>query len=159
MVQRLICKDALSLIRNAQKVDILCIGAPNITGDAVGPVTGYRLKHMNLPKHVNVIGCIKDPVHGRNLRDKLQLLRDDALVICVDAAIGEDYPLIKLRTGPMQPGAAISDKLPMVGDVSVLCMMGDNLQSIIDCEPSLMYHMSREVVKLLSACLDLHYII
>lgn len=153
MVQRLICKDALSLIRNAQKVNILCIGAPNITGDAVGPVTGYRLKRMSLPKHVNVIGCINDPVHNRNLRDKLQLLRDDALVICVDAAIGEEYPLIKLRTGPMQPGAAISDKLPMVGDVSVLCMMGDNLQSIIDCEPSLMYHMSREVAKLLTVYL------
>jgi len=153
MVQRLICKDALSLIRNAQKVDILCIGAPNITGDAVGPVTGYRLKRMNLPKHVNVIGCINDPVHNRNLCDKLQLLRDDALVICVDAAIGDDYPLIKLRTGPMQPGAAVSEELPMVGDVSVLCMMGDNLQSLFDCEPNLMYHISREVAKLLTVCL------
>ena len=153
MVQRLICKDALSLIRNAQKVDILCIGAPNITGDAVGPVTGYRLKRMNLPKHVNVIGCINDPVHNRNLCDKLQLLRDDALVICVDAAIGDDYPLIKLRTGPMQPGAAISEGQPMVGDVSVLCMMGDSLQSLFNCKPSLMYYISREVAKLLTVYL------
>jgi len=153
MVQRLICKDALSLIHNAQKVDILCIGTPNITGDAVGPVTGYRLKRMNLPKHVNIIGCINDPVHSRNLHDKLQLLRDDALVICVDAAIGEDYPLIKLRAGPMQPGAAMTKEQPMVGDVSVLCMMGDNLQSLFDCAPSLMYHISKEVAKLLTICL------
>ena len=153
MVQRLICEEALSLIRNAQKVDILCIGAPNITGDAVGPVTGYRLKRMNLPKHVNVIGCINDPVHRGSLRDKLQLLRDDALVICVDAAIGDDYPLIKLRTGPTQPGAAMSEEQPTVGDVSVLCMMGDNLQSLFDCKPSLMYHISREVAKLLTVCL------
>lgn len=153
MVQRIICKDALSLIRNAKKVDILCIGTPNITGDAVGPVTGYRLKRMNLPKHVNIIGCINDPVHSKNLHDKLQLLRNDALVVCVDAAIGKEYPLIKLRTGPMQPGAAISNELPMVGDVSVLCTIGDNLQSIFDCEPNLMYHMSREVVKLLTDCL------
>ena len=153
MVQRIICKDALSLIRSAQKVDILCIGTPNITGDAVGPVTGYRLKRMNLPEHVNIIGCINDPVHGGNLRDKLQLLRDDALVVCVDAAVGNNFPAIKIRTGPMQPGAAISNELPMVGDVSVLCTIGNNLQSIFDCEPSLMHHISREVVKLLTVCL------
>lgn len=153
MVQQLICEDTLTLIRNAPKVDILCIGLPDVTGDAVGPVTGYRLKRMNLPKSVNIIGCTKDPVHSDNLLDKLQLLRDDALVICVDAAIGDDYPLIELRTGPIQPGGAISEERPMVGDVSVLCMMGNDLHSLFYCEPSVMYYISREVANLLTVCL------
>ena len=154
MVQRLICERAAELMRRAAKIDVLCIGTPKIIGDSVGPRVGSLLKAAGLPDRIKIIGCTDEPVHKRNLCDKLQLLRDDALVICIDAAVGEDYPLIKLRTGPMHPGAAVSDELPKLGDVSILCSVAETTKDLRLCSEDYINSIAEEAATTLTTLLS-----
>ena len=154
MVQRLICKDALSLIRNAQKVDILCIGTPNITGDSVGPRVGSLLKAAGLPDRIKIIGCTDEPVHRGNLVSMLMSLRNDALLVCVDAALSNNFPAINIRTGPMQPGDAVSDELPKLGDVSVLCRVAETIKDLHLCSEDYVNNIAEEAATTLTTLLS-----
>ncbi len=141
-------------MRSAARIDVLCIGTPKVVGDSVGPRVGSLLKAAGLPDRIKIIGCTDEPVHKRNLCDKLQLLRDDALVICIDAAIGEDYPLIKLRTGPMHPGAAVSDELPKLGDVSILCSVAETTKDLRLCSEDYVNSIAEEAATTLTTLLS-----
>ena len=154
MVQRLICEKAVELMRSAARIDVLCIGTPKVVGDSVGPRVGSLLKAAGLPDRIKIIGCTDEPVHKRNLCDKLQLLRDDALVICVDAAVGEDYPLIKLRAGPMQPGAAISEEQLLIGDVSILCSVAETTKDLRLCSEDYVNNIAEETAATLTTLLS-----
>ena len=47
----------------------LCIGPDRSTGDSLGPLIGYKLKNMILPKkEIHIIGTLEDPVHVKKFR-------------------------------------------------------------------------------------------
>ena len=154
MVQRLICEDALSLIRNAQKVDVLCIGTPNVAGDSVGPRVGSLLKAAGLPDRIKIIGCMDEPVHRGNLAFILMSLRNDALLVCVDAALSNNFPVINIRTGPMHPGVAVSDELPELGDVSVLCRVAETIVDLHLCSEDYANGIAKEAATTLTTLLS-----
>ena len=154
MVQRLICEDALSLIRNAQKVDILCIGTPKVVGDSVGPRVGSLLKAAGLPDRIKIIGCTDEPVYRGNLASMLMNLRNDALLVCVDAALSNNFPAINIRTGPMHPGEAVSNELPKLGDVSVLCRVAETIGDLHLCSESYINSIAEEAATTLTTLLS-----
>ena len=154
MVQRLICEKAVELIRSAAMINVICIGTPRVVGDSVGPRIGSLLKATGLPDRIKIIGCTDEPVHRRNLVSMLMNLRNDALLVCVDAALSDNFPAINIRTGPMQPGVAISDELPMLGDVSVICSVAETIIELYFCSEDYVNNIAEEAVTILTTLLS-----
>src|SRR5690606_15104715 len=154
MVQRLICEKAVELMRSAARIDVICIGTPRVVGDSVGPRIGSLLKAAGLPDRIKIIGCTDEPVHRCNLVSMLMSLRNDALLVCVDAALSNNFPAINIRTGPMQPGSAVSDELPKLGDVSVLCMVAETIIDLWFCSEDYINSIAEEAAATLTTLLS-----
>ena len=154
MVQRLICEKAAELIRSAARIDVICIGTTGVVGDSVGPRVGSLLKAAGLPDRVKIIGCTDEPVHRGNIASMLMNLRNDALLVCVDAAVSNNFPVINIRTGPMQPGDAVSDELPKLGDVSVLCRVAETIEDLHLCSEDYVNSIAEEAATILTTLLS-----
>lgn len=101
---------------------VLCIGTDRSTGDALGPLTGSRLRSLHL--HPHVFGTLDDPVHATNLAEMLHYIQQSftkPFVIAVDACLGrmENVGYVSLGRGPLKPGAAVNKELPPVGDAYI----------------------------------------
>lgn len=107
---------------NRQDVVILCIGTDRSTGDALGPLTGSKLRSFNSYPHV--YGTLDHPVHASNLHDTIQSIQttfDNPFIIAVDACLGrlESVGCVSLGRGSLKPGAAVNKDLPAVGNAYV----------------------------------------
>lgn len=105
-----------------REVVILCIGTDRSTGDALGPLTGTRLKALHGYPHV--FGTLDEPVHATNLPEALRAIAGllaNPYVIAVDACLGrlESVGCVTLGRGPLRPGAAVNKDLPPVGDACI----------------------------------------
>lgn len=103
----------------------LCIGTDRSTGDSLGPLIGYKLASMSLPnKKIHVVGTLEEPVHAKNLENKISDVYesyDNPFVVAIDACLGnsERIGFIKVWPGPLKPGAGVNKKLPHVGDLHI----------------------------------------
>jgi len=107
---------------NNQDIIVLCIGTDRSTGDALGPLTGSRLKSLHL--HPHIYGTLDQPVHATNLAEILGIIRQNfsnPFIIAVDACLGkmENVGYVSLGRGSLKPGAAVNKDLPMVGDIYI----------------------------------------
>lgn len=98
---------------------VLCIGTDRSTGDALGPLTGTKLKSLNLYPHI--YGTLDDPVHATNLTNVISAIQQsfkNPFIIAVDACLGklENVGCVSLGYGSLKPGAAVNKDLPSVGD-------------------------------------------
>ncbi len=115
-----------SLLQTAgalKSIAVVCIGTDRSTGDALGPLTGHRLRAL-LPDHYPVFGTLEDPVHAGNLADRLAEIarrHPDHMVVAIDACLGslENVGTICVGQGALRPGAGVNKTLPPVGDVHV----------------------------------------
>lgn len=108
---------------HSRGVVIVCIGTDRSTGDALGPLTGHRLRAL-VPSHAPVFGTLEDPVHAGNLPEKMaEIGRRYAghVVVAIDACLGslENVGTICVGQGALRPGAGVNKVLPPVGDVHV----------------------------------------
>lgn len=109
-------------VQNNREVIVLCIGTDRSTGDALGPLTGTKLKSLNQYPHI--FGTLDDPVHATNLSNMLRYLEvsySNPFVIAVDACLGklESVGCVSLGYGSVKPGAAVNKELPPVGDAFI----------------------------------------
>lgn len=95
-------------------VTVVGIGSDRITGDALGPLVGDFLRSS---KRYRVLGTVDDPVTALNLPERTAGL--DGFVIAVDAALGTPVGDVTVRRGSLDPGQALGNSLPPIGDVSV----------------------------------------
>lgn len=105
-----------------KEIVIVCIGTDRSTGDALGPLTGSKLRTLHLYPHV--YGTLDEPVHATNLSETIQQISasfTQPFIIAVDACLGklENVGCISLGRGSLKPGAAVNKILPAVGDVYV----------------------------------------
>jgi len=105
-----------------QDLVILCIGTDRSTGDALGPLTGTKLRSFNPYPHI--YGTLDEPVHASNLHDNIQSIQrnfDNPFIIAVDACLGrlESVGCVSLGRGSLKPGAAVNKDLPAVGNAYV----------------------------------------
>lgn len=101
---------------------VLCIGTDRSTGDSLGPLTGSKLKTLNLFPHI--YGTLDDPVHATNLETMLKSINTTfghPFVIAVDACLGKlgNVGCVTLGHGPVKPGAAVNKDLPPVGNAYI----------------------------------------
>lgn len=103
----------------------LCIGTDRSTGDSLGPLIGYKLSgHISKYKDIHVHGTLDDPVHAKNLKEKINLLQstyDNPLIVAIDACLGrtERIGYVKIGSGPLKPGAGVNKDLPAVGHIHI----------------------------------------
>lgn len=104
---------------------ILCIGTDRSTGDSLGPLIGYRLKnHLLKYPNVFVYGTLDEPVHAKNLDEKINLVysnHEAPFIIAIDACLGkmDRIGYIKIGNGPLKPGAGVNKDLTAVGDLHI----------------------------------------
>ncbi len=97
---------------------VLCIGTDRSTGDALGPLTGSKLRTFNSYPHI--YGTLDEPVHATNLVDTLSIIQgsiSNPFIVAVDACLGrlENVGFVSIGKGPLRPGSAVNKNLPPVG--------------------------------------------
>ncbi|ASS66761.1 MULTISPECIES: spore protease YyaC [unclassified Paenibacillus] len=104
------------------EVVFLCIGSDRSTGDSLGPLAGSMLREKGFPR---VTGTLEQPCDSEQVGPILATLSEAACVIAIDACLGrsESTGLYLVRSGPLQPGQAIGQQLPPVGDYSVAAVV------------------------------------
>ncbi len=69
----------------------VCIGTDRITGDAFGPLVGYKLKKLFAnADRINVIGDLENPVRANNIECTLKWINENftnPFIIAVDSAL------------------------------------------------------------------------
>jgi len=116
-------KDIITEVKRDNKnLVILCIGSDRSTGDALGPLTGTKLRSIHHYPHV--FGTLDTPVHATNLPETLNLIQQDFVapyIIAIDACLGrlENVGYISVGRGSLKPGAAVNKNLPPVGDAYI----------------------------------------
>lgn len=109
-------------------VVFLCIGTDRSTGDSLGPLIGYKLRHMNR-SWAAVFGTLERPVHAMNLEEYARIIKNcyhDCLVVAVDASVGnrEHVGYLTLGKGALRPGLGVSKELGAVGDIFITGIVG-----------------------------------
>jgi putative sporulation protein YyaC len=109
--------------RRLRGVAVVCVGTDRSTGDALGPLTGHRLKAL-VPEQAPVFGTLEDPVHAGNLAEKVADIARGFpahTIVAVDACLGslENVGTICVGQGALRPGAGVNKVLPPVGDLHV----------------------------------------
>lgn len=103
---------------------VICIGSDRVSGDMLGPLVGSALREeYKLP--CPVYGWVGESVNGLNLEQYLDMVRarhKDCLVIAVDAALGkqEDVGKVRLKRGGIKAGGALERKGEKIGDLGVI---------------------------------------
>ncbi|NLX61408.1 MAG: spore protease YyaC [Tissierellia bacterium] len=112
-------------LKENQEIIILCIGTDRSTGDSLGPLVGYKLKpHIIAYKGVHLMGTLDEPVHAKNLNEKIQEINtyySEALVIAIDASLGsmDKVGFVNIKKGPLKPGLGVNKNLPTIGHISI----------------------------------------
>ena len=109
-------------------VVFLCIGTDRSTGDSLGPLIGYKLRHMKRSCAAG-FGTLERPVHAINLAEYARIIKNcyhDCLVVAVDASVGnrEHVGYLTLGKGALRPGLGVSKELGAVGDIFITGIVG-----------------------------------
>lgn len=114
--------------RPFQEIIILCVGTDRITGDSLGPLTGYKLLALFEQKKLKyqpvVYGTLEHPVHAVNINsfvDEIYLKYPAPLVVVIDASLGlpQHIGRLTLKYGGVEPGAGVGKKMPAIGDIAI----------------------------------------
>ncbi len=102
---------------------ILCIGTDRATGDALGPLIGYKLKKMYLDNIV-ILGTLEHPIHAKNIEETITSIKScysNPYIIAIDACLGkmDHIGYINIGEGSIHPGAGVNKKLPPVGNMFI----------------------------------------
>ncbi|WP_353948420.1 spore protease YyaC [Sporolactobacillus sp. Y61] len=154
------------LIPCNRSIVIVCIGTDRSTGDSLGPLTGMMLSQKNL---VNVIvyGTLSSPVHAVNLKDVMRKIYksfDNPFVIGVDSCLGDkaNIGMIYADNEPINPGAALNKKLPIVGDISLSGVVNaaNYLESIVlqNTRLNLVMNMAKAISECLTTALQIQVV-
>ena len=118
---------------------VVGIGSNLINGDSLGPFVGTLLKGL-YPEHLTVMGDLQTPLDAANLAPTYSnmSLPSNSFVVAIDSVVGKEEFLhsIIVREGSLLPGAGLGNKLPAIGDCSV---MGVVLEDDPTEEDSLFY--------------------
>ena len=98
---------ALADGNNYSEIIFLCIGTDRITGDAFGPLVGYKLKSLfSDANRIKIIGDLESPVNASNINTIAKEIRQNysnPFIIAVDSAMSTpaNVGTIVVREGGM----------------------------------------------------------
>jgi putative sporulation protein YyaC len=107
-----------SIDKAYDEICIACIGTDRATGDCLGPLVGHKLSGIN---GIKVRGTLDNTLNAMNIKDYINTLTPNQLVIAVDACLGkmENVGHIVVEKGSINPGSALQKKVPSIGDINI----------------------------------------
>lgn len=101
----------------------LCIGSDRATGDALGPLIGYKLSASSR-QDFTVYGTLASPVHAKNLHkivEEIYATHQNPYLVAVDASLGTKAHIgyFTLGSGSLKPGSGVGKELLSVGDAHI----------------------------------------
>lgn len=102
----------------------ICIGSDRSTGDSLGPLVGYKLKHI-YNKSIHIYGSLDYPIHAKNLEDTLLKINsyfNNPYIVAIDSCLGKSLNIGKIiiKQQPLIPGAALNKNLSPIGNMSII---------------------------------------
>ncbi len=116
------------------KIIFLCIGTDKITGDAFGPLVGYKLKNLFYGEEkIEVIGDLENTVTLINIIKTMERIKrsyENPFLIAIDAAISNriDIGRVIVSNSKMNVGGNLSRKI-YIGDISIKGIVSRNLKN------------------------------
>ncbi len=109
-------------MQDGRQPTLVCIGTDRSTGDALGPLTGSKLKRLR--PELTLYGTLDEPVHAVNLMEILSEIRtgvEKPFIIAVDASLGrlDNVGCLSAGYGSIRPGAAVKKDLPPIGNAYI----------------------------------------
>lgn len=119
----------LSEIFKGERFVAACVGTDAVIGDSLGPLVGSLLSER-LNGETFVYGTFSAPVTARDVEPLARFLRlahPDVKVLAIDAAVGREEELgkIKLADEPLQPGLGVEKRLCPLGDASLIGVIAE----------------------------------
>lgn len=106
---------------------VVCFGTTSVSGDSFAPIVGSILKNQ---KNVDcfVYGDIDSPIdakHAKEAIEHIEQVHKDSLIIAVDACVGRQDAVGKIRVKPggVRPAEAIKSPSQSFGDIGILAVV------------------------------------
>lgn len=147
----------MKLTTSRENIIFACIGTDRSTGDSLGPLVGTKLEKFGY----NVIGTIDNPLHAKNLSERLRKVPEGSTVIAIDAKLGllSSIGKIDIKDGPIKPGATVGKDLPEVGDISIsgVVNVGGYMEFFVlqNTRLSVVMNMADQIVDVITIALSL----
>ena len=111
------------ILAQNRPIIFVCIGTDRATGDSLGPLVGYKLKHLS-KNNIYIYGTLEDPIHAKNMVDSLAKIRltfTNPYIVAIDSCLGSlsNIGKIFIQKKPLSPGLALNKQLPSVGEMSI----------------------------------------
>jgi putative sporulation protein YyaC len=113
---------------------IICLGTNDCIEDLVGPLTGTLIEENKKDLNIRVYGTLDFPLNSLNIKSKLpHIEKKEKHLLTVDSILSpkEDVGMILLKDRGMNPGAAIGNTLPSIGNSSIMCSVSEKLQYLL----------------------------
>ena len=122
-ISEFLCNELSHIISSRRTIIILCIGTDRCIGDSLGPIIGYKLKHLK-SKNLYIYGSLNAPIHAKNINDIINKINNnflDPYIIAIDACLGssKDIGKVIIKDSPIFPGLALNKGLSPVGNLSI----------------------------------------
>lgn len=123
-----IAQKLLFLTQQQDNIIFIFVGTDANIGDSLGPLTGTLVEFES--EFCRFYGSLKNPITAKEvpfISEYIKNAHPESFVIVVDAAIGrgEDLGVIKVLEGGIQPGLGVNKNLPLIGDLSIIGVMGE----------------------------------
>ena len=110
------------LVQN-RSIIFICIGTDRSTGDSLGPLVGYKLKHLS-KNNIYIYGTLENPIHAKNMVEVLSKIKSTFInpyIVAIDSCLGSlnNIGKVFIQKKPLCPGLALNKQLPCIGEMSI----------------------------------------
>lgn len=122
-IQNYLINQLTPILNKSRPIVFVCIGTDRSTGDSLGPLIGYKLKHLP-NNNIHVYGTLSEPIHAKNLTTSLNTIvskYNNPYIVAIDSSLGNSNNIGKvfIDKKPLCPGLALNKQLPPVGEISI----------------------------------------
>ena len=116
--------------KNISNLVFLCIGTDRMTGDALGPLVGTKLKEKLERFHnINIYGTLEKNLCCTNIDETISILKNiyiNPCIIAIDSALSkkENIGKIVINDESMKIGRGLNKKKIEIGDISIKAIVG-----------------------------------
>ncbi|MFC0470421.1 spore protease YyaC [Halalkalibacter kiskunsagensis] len=137
-----------------EQIYVVGIGSNLISGDSLGPFVGTFLRDL-FPNHLTVVGNLEHPLDATTLVPTFSQIKlpTNSFVVAIDSVISTEgfVNSIVIRDGSLLPGEGLGQKLPPIGDCSVMGVMlreePMNISSLLYTNLHFIYTMAMNIAR------------
>ena len=131
--ERMLKNRIIKLYRNEEISNIifLCIGTNKIIGDAIGPIVGSKIKHLE-NSYIKIYGTEENNLNFNNAKTTIQNIYNNykkTCIITIDAALSDNANSgdIFFSSGFIKIGKALEKTLCFYSDINIKYVVGESL--------------------------------